>query len=132
MFLIHISPLYISFVSYNQIIVPQSLDLTIATGREGVPFPTVVELILMTIGITVIREASLRIPGSVGYFVGAIAAVVIGQATVSAGYVSASSLSSSLFLKYHPLLYQQLQWSIHQGLLIIFLLYWLVFLECLA
>jgi spore germination protein KA len=85
-----ISPLYLSFVTYNQIIVPQSLAVTISTGREGVPFPTVVELLVMTMGITVIREASLRIPGAVGYFVGSIAAVVIGQATVAAGYVSAS------------------------------------------
>jgi spore germination protein KA len=44
----------------------------------------------MTLAITIIREASLRIPGSVGYFVGTLAAIIIGQAAVTAGYVSAS------------------------------------------
>ncbi|MBP2663418.1 MAG: gerAA 2, partial [Firmicutes bacterium] len=75
---------------YNQIIVPQSLAVTIAAGREGVPFPSGVELLLMTFGMTIIREAALRIPGSVGYFIGTLAAIVIGQAAVAAGYVSAS------------------------------------------
>lgn len=85
-----LSPLYLSFVTFNQIIVPPSLAANIATGREGVPFPSGVELLLLTFGITVIREGALRITGSVGYFIGTLAAVVIGQATVAAGYVSAS------------------------------------------
>ncbi len=85
-----ISPLYLAFVTYNHIIVPQSLAVNITTGREGVPFPSVVELLIMTFAITVIREASLRLPGAVGYFVGTLAAIVIGQAAVAAGYVSAA------------------------------------------
>ena len=89
-FSVIISPLYLAFVTYNQIIVPQSLAVTIAAGREGVPFPSGVELLLMTFGMTIIREAALRIPGSVGYFIGTLAAIVIGQAAVAAGYVSAS------------------------------------------
>ncbi len=87
---ITVSPLYLSFATYNHSIVPPTLALNIATGRAGVPFPTVVELLVMTLSMSIIREAALRIPGSVGYFVGALAAVVIGQATVTAGYVSAS------------------------------------------
>jgi spore germination protein KA len=89
-FSILISALYLSFVTYNQAIVPPNLALNIAQGREGVPFPSVLELLLLTFFITIIREAGLRMPGSVGYFVGTLAAVVIGQAIVTAGYVSAS------------------------------------------
>ena len=85
-----VSPLYLSFVAYNHTVVPPALAANITAGREGVPFPTVVELLIMTFAITVIREASLRIPGSVGYFVGALSAVVLGQSAVIAGYVSAS------------------------------------------
>ncbi len=54
------------------------------------PFPSVVELLLLTFFITIIREAGLRMPGSVGFFVATLAAVVIGQAVVTAGYVSPS------------------------------------------
>lgn len=85
-----ISPLYLSFVTYNHTIVPPPLAINIAMGREGVPFPSVVELLILSVSITIIREASLRISGSVGFFIGTISAVVIGQATVNAGYVSAS------------------------------------------
>jgi spore germination protein KA len=87
---ITISPLYIAFVTYNHTIVPPSLALNISTGREGVPFPSIIELMGMTIIIDIIREAGIRMPGMVGYFIGTLGAVVIGQAAVSAGYVSVS------------------------------------------
>ncbi len=85
-----ISPLYLAFVTYNHSIVPPALAQNIASGRDGVPFPSVVEILLLTIIIGIIREAGLRIPSSVGFFVGVLGAVVIGQAAVTAGYVSAS------------------------------------------
>ncbi len=85
-----ISPLYLSFVTYNHTIVPPTLALNISQGREGVPFPSIIELISMTIVIDIIREAGTRMPGMVGYFIGTLGAVVIGQAAVSAGYVSVS------------------------------------------
>jgi spore germination protein KA len=85
-----ISSLYLSFVTYNQAIVPPNLALNIAAGREGVPLPSVLELLFLTFFITIIREAGLRMPGSVGFFVATLAAVVIGQAVVTAGYVSPS------------------------------------------
>ena len=85
-----ISPLYLSFVTYNHTIVPPSLALNISQGREGVPLPSIIELIGMTIIIDIIREAGTRMPGMVGYFIGTLGAVIIGQAAVAAGYVSVS------------------------------------------
>lgn len=85
-----VSPLYLAFVTYNHAIVPPALALNIASGREGVPFPSAVELLGMTIAIGIIREASLRVPGNMGFFIGVMAAIVIGQSAVTAGYVSAS------------------------------------------
>jgi spore germination protein KA len=87
---ITISPLYLAFVAFNHSIVPSALAMNIAEGRAGVPFPSIIEVLILSVGITLIREASLRISGSIGYFIGALAAIVIGQAAVSAGYVSAS------------------------------------------
>jgi len=85
-----LSGLYVSFVTYNQAIVPSTLAINIATGRDGVPLPTIIEVLSLSLIISIIREASLRLPGSVGYFIGSLAAVVIGQSAVTAGYVSAS------------------------------------------
>lgn len=87
---IQIAPVYLAFVAYNHSIVPPPLALNIANGREGVPFPSVVELFILTFAITLIREASMRVSGSVGFFIGVLSAIVIGTAAVDAGYVSAS------------------------------------------
>lgn len=85
-----LSALYLSFVTYNQAIVPPTLALSIASGREGVPFPSILELLMLTVSISIIREAGLRMHGSVGYFIGSMAAVLIGQSVVMAGYISPS------------------------------------------
>ncbi|AKL94685.1 spore germination protein KA [Clostridium aceticum] len=85
-----VSPLYLSFVAYNHAIVPPPLAINIAAGREGVPLPSVVELLILSFAITVIREASIRMSGAVGFFIGVLAALVIGDAAVTAGYVSSS------------------------------------------
>lgn len=83
-----VSSIYLSFVTYNHIIVPPSLGLNIILGRQGVPFPSIIELILMTLIVDIIREAGIRMPGLVGYFIGTFGAVIIGQTAVAAGYVS--------------------------------------------
>ncbi|MDP4180606.1 MAG: spore germination protein [Bacillota bacterium] len=85
-----ITPIYLSLVTYNHTVVPSTLAINIAAGREGVPFPTVLEVILMSFTMSIVREAGLRMPGSVGYFIGTLAAVLIGQSIVTAGYVSSA------------------------------------------
>ena len=87
---IFITPLYLSFVTYNHTVVPQPLAVNFAAGREGVPFPSVIEVIALSFIMSIVREAGLRMPQSTGYFIGTLAAVLIGQAIVTAGYVSAS------------------------------------------
>lgn len=80
--------MYLSLVLYHQEMIPTELLFSIAAARENLPFPTILELILMEISFELIREASLRIPGAIGQTLGIIGAVVLGQAAVSAGIVS--------------------------------------------
>ncbi len=87
---IYLSPLYLAFTTHNHAIVPPDLAITISDGRVGVPFPSFVELLLMTFIIDLLREAGIRLPRAMGSAIGILGAVVIGQAAVSAGYVSAS------------------------------------------
>lgn len=86
------SPLYLSFVTYNHTIIPPSLAQQIAMGREGLPFPSLVEVILVTGLIDVFREAGLRMPATLGGAISVLGAVVIGQAAVTAGYFSPSAI----------------------------------------
>jgi len=80
--------LYIAMVSYHPEMIPSTLALSIATGRQGMPFPAFIEAFIMEAVFELIREASIRLPGSLGQTIGVVGAVVIGQAAVSAGVVS--------------------------------------------
>lgn len=69
--------------------VPPDLLISIASAREGIPFPAIVEAILMEVAFEALREAGIRLPKQVGSAVSIVGALVIGQAAVQAGIVGA-------------------------------------------
>jgi spore germination protein KA len=80
--------LYIALTLYHKEMIPNELMASLHKARENVPFPTVVEVLLMEISFEIIREAGIRVPGVIGQTLGIIGAIVLGQAAVSAGLVS--------------------------------------------
>jgi spore germination protein KA len=64
------------------------LMLHLAAQREGVPFPPMVEAVLMELVFEVLREAGVRMPSAVGNTISIVGALVIGDAAVQAGIVS--------------------------------------------
>ena len=80
--------LYVAITSFHQEILPTSLLYSILASRESVPFPIILEILLMEISFELIREAGLRVPSPVGPTIGIVGALVLGQAAVSAGIVS--------------------------------------------
>jgi spore germination protein KA len=68
--------------------IPTDLLIAIAKAKENVPFPTLVEVLLMELGFELIREAGIRIPGIIGNTLGIIGALILGEAAVSANIVS--------------------------------------------
>ncbi|MBP2240343.1 spore germination protein KA [Cytobacillus eiseniae] len=81
--------IYVAITTFHQEMVPTDLLLSIASSREGVPFPAIVEAIMMEIAFEALREAGIRLPKQVGSAVSIVGALVIGQAAVQAGIVSA-------------------------------------------
>ena len=79
---------YLAVTSYHHELIPTKLLLGIIAQREGVPFPAVVEVILMEITLEILREAGVRMPRAVGQTVSIVGALVIGQSAVEAGIVS--------------------------------------------
>ena len=69
-------------------ILPTNMLLSFAEAREGVPFSSVVELIFLELAFELIREAGVRVPGSLGNAIGIVGGLVIGQAAVEANLVS--------------------------------------------
>ncbi|MGE5416134.1 MAG: spore germination protein [Acidobacteriota bacterium] len=82
------SSLYVLLTSFHQEMLPTTLALKIAAGRNGVPFPAVIEAFVMEIILEIMKEAGLRMPKAFGQTVGIVGPLVIGQAAVSAGLVS--------------------------------------------
>lgn len=81
--------LYIAVTTFHQEMLPTNLLINLAAQREGVPFPAFIEALLMEITYEILREAGVRMPRTVGQAVSIVGTLVIGQAAVQAGIVSA-------------------------------------------
>ncbi|GGA46406.1 spore germination protein [Paenibacillus physcomitrellae] len=82
--------LYIAITTFHQEMVPTPLLVSLAAQREGVPFPALVEALVMELTFDVLREAGVRMPRAIGPAVSIVGALVLGQAAVQAGLVSAA------------------------------------------
>ncbi|MBU5593011.1 spore germination protein [Clostridium sp. MSJ-4] len=81
--------IYVSVVAYHQEMIPTSLFMSIASSREGLPFPTIVEAIFMLLTFEILREAGVRLPQQIGQAISIVGALVLGEAAVSAKFISA-------------------------------------------
>ncbi len=80
--------LYIAVTNFHQEMIPTNLLFAIEASRENVPFPSVVEILLMEFSFELIREAGIRVPGAIGSTIGIVGGLILGQAAVSANLVS--------------------------------------------
>lgn len=80
--------LYIALISMQPGMIPSDLVFSIAGTREGVPFPPVIEALLMVITMEMLQEAGARLPQTIGQTIGIVGGLVIGEAAVRAGIVS--------------------------------------------
>lgn len=88
-FLSIIAPaIYIAIMNYNQETIPTNLLVDFAIQRNGVPFPTIVETLLMLGVCEILRESDLRFPSNYGSAISILGAIVLGEASVSAGIAS--------------------------------------------
>ncbi|MDR6553455.1 spore germination protein KA [Paenibacillus qinlingensis] len=80
--------LYVALISFNPELIPTEFAVAVAGGRAGVPFPSVIEVLIMEISMEVLREATLRLPQQVGGALSIVGVLVVGQAAVAAGFIS--------------------------------------------
>jgi len=80
--------LYIALISFHPEMIPTQLSLSIAASREGLPFPSIIEALIMELSLELLREAGIRLPGPIGQTVGIVGGLIIGEAAVNAGIVS--------------------------------------------
>ena len=79
---------YMAITNFHQELIPTELLFAIVASRESVPFPILLEILMMEFSFELIREASLRVPNPIGPTIGIVGALILGQAAVEASIVS--------------------------------------------
>ena len=80
--------LYLAVTNFHTQILPTQLLLSFWEARIGVPFPAALEVLLMELSFELIREAGVRLPGTMGNTIGIVGGLIIGQSAVEANLVS--------------------------------------------
>lgn len=88
MFSLVFPSLYVAIISFNPELIPTEFAVAVAGGRAGVPFPALIEVLVIEISMEVLREATIRLPQQVGGALSIVGVLVVGQAAVSAGFAS--------------------------------------------
>lgn len=79
---------FLSLVLYHQGMMSTEALSTVVASRRMVFAPIGLELLFLLLVFQLIREAGLRVPGSVGQAIGIIGGLILGQAAVSANLAS--------------------------------------------
>ena len=101
--------IYIAIINYNQETIPSSLLINFSTQRSGVPFPSIVELIMLLFICDILRESDLRFPSNFGSAISILGALIIGDAAVNAGLVSPIAIIVASFTFITSLIFTELE-----------------------
>ncbi|HER2160846.1 TPA: spore germination protein, partial [Streptococcus pyogenes] len=69
--------LYVALITFHHEMLPTNLLISMAASREYVPFPALVEVLIMEVMFEALREAGLRLPKQIGGAVSIVGALVI-------------------------------------------------------
>lgn len=83
---------YVAVGTFHQEIFPSEVIADVVSSLQNTPFPLIVESLIIHFIYEIVREAGLRMPKSVGHTVSIVGALVIGDAAVTAGLISAPML----------------------------------------
>lgn len=83
---------YVAVGTFHQEIFPSTVIYDIVSSLQNTPFPLVIESLVIHFIYEIVREAGLRMPKTVGHAVSIVGALVIGDAAVTAGLISAPML----------------------------------------
>lgn len=85
---IFIPAYYIAITTHNHDSITTDLLLNFLSQRKTVPFPALVESLIMTISFEILRESDMRMASTMGTAVSILGGLVLGDAAVQAGIIS--------------------------------------------
>ncbi len=80
--------LYVAVISYHPEMLTTRLLLLTALNRVNVPFPAIIEVLLIEAVFEIIREAGTRMPNKISSALSIVGGLIIGDATINAGLLS--------------------------------------------
>ncbi|MGC5324993.1 spore germination protein [Brevibacillus sp. SYSU BS000544] len=82
------TPAYVAALTFHYQLIPSAMLVSLAQSRSRVPFPPIMEALILEFMIELLREAGARLPTKVGQTMSIVGGIVIGQAAVQAGFTS--------------------------------------------
>ncbi|MBE6020713.1 MAG: spore germination protein [Clostridiales bacterium] len=81
--------LYVAVATFHTHILAGPMENKIMEAEQTMPYPFLLEAVLIHFAYEIMREAGLRLPKEIGHAVSIVGGLIIGDAAVSAGIVSA-------------------------------------------
>lgn len=79
---------WLALTTFHQDQLPFQLLATVLQADVGLPFPTILEMLIMVLMFELFREAGLRLPTVLGGTIGVVGGLIIGDAAIRAGITS--------------------------------------------
>ncbi|WP_227014089.1 spore germination protein [Paenibacillus psychroresistens] len=80
--------LYVAITTVNQDVFRVQFMLAVTASREGIPYPSYIEVIIMLLLIELINEATVRLPRTIGGTATIVGGLIIGTAAAQAHLIS--------------------------------------------
>ncbi len=84
--------LFVAIVSWHPQIIPVRLFLSMAAAEKNTPFSAGLAMLLMLLAYEILKEAGVRLPKPAGQAISIVGAIIMGDAAISAGLISAPVL----------------------------------------
>lgn len=78
---------FVALETFHHEMIPTDLLVSMAKHKEGIPFSSLIEALLMIFFLEIIKESGLRIPKNIGSAITVVSGLILGQTAVEAGLV---------------------------------------------
>lgn len=83
---------WLALSTYHQNQLPFILLATVVESRTGLPFPTILETLMMLFMFEIFREANIHLPNVISGSISVVGGLIIGDAAIKAGVTSPSMI----------------------------------------
>ena len=89
---ISLPAIYVALLSFHPEMLPYEIIHMLVASTSDVPFPTLVECLLMLVLFEILKETGMRASNKIGQSMGLLGGIVMGEAAIVAGLISAPML----------------------------------------